>query len=307
MFSASASKKYQQYKPSKLTDMFNLNNYVVLDVETTGLSPKTEKIIEISLAKVSDGKLSDQFTSLVNPGKSLPPRIVSLTGLTDAMLKDAPSFPAIAESVQKFIGKSIILAHNAVFDLGFLSEAFRQSGIKSNFQYLDTIKIAKMAYPGFPDYKLETLISKLGLAEKQSHRAMDDVQCTLKLYQLACKKLGDPLVSALIACCSPIEDYQISYKCDPLKGLRLALFGNFTFTYSAAKRLISAAGGTVVSLNDPNADYLVYGFIEPSDIPSKYEILINDTIQQGARNEKPMPINEVHFLKLCGATFYDEA
>lgn len=306
MFGSSNSRKYQQYKPSKLIDYFNLKDYVVLDVETTGFSPKTEKIIEIAIAKVTNGEQSDQFTSLVNPGQSLPARIVSLTGLTDSALGNAPTFSDIAKDVNQFIGKSIVLAHNATFDLGFLSEAFSACNISSNFKYLDTIKIAKMAYPGLKDYKLETLISELNLAEKQSHRAMDDVQCTLKLYRLACEKLGNPLVNAIVACCSPIEDYQLSYKCDPLKGLRFALLGNLSFTYSAAKRLISAAGGTVVDLNSPNIDYLVYGFIEPTDTPSKYEVLVDDAIRQGLKKEKPVPINEIHLLALCGVSFYPE-
>jgi len=306
MYNTSSSKNYQQYKTPKLTDIFNLKDYVVLDVETTGLSQKTEDIIEIALVKVIDGEMTNQFTSLVKPGKTLSPRIVSLTGLTDSMLEDAPAFSDIAEDVERFIGKSIVLAHNAVFDLGFLSEALTKCGIKHSFQYLDTVKIAKMAYRNLKNYKLETLISELGLAEKQSHRAMDDVRCTLKLYQLACEKFSDPLVSAIDACCYPIGNYQLSYISNPLKGLRFALLGNFTFTYSAAKRLISAASGTLVDLNNPNIDYLVYGFFELTDTPSRYEALIDDAIQHGAKGEKPIPINELGLLKLCGVTFYDE-
>lgn len=290
-----------------MIDFFNLKDYVILDVETTGFSSKTEKIIEIALQKVANGEPTDKFTSLVNPGKALPARIVALTGITDAMLENAPNFSGIAKDVKQFIGNSIVLAHNAVFDLGFLNEAFRQCGIKSSFQYLDTIKIAKMAYPGLPNYKLETLISKLDLAEKQSHRAMDDVQCTLKLYQSACEKLGNPLVNAIAACCYPIEDYQLSYRSDPLKGLRFALLGKLTFTYSAAKTLISEAGGTVVDLRSPNIDYLVYGFIEPTDINSEYANSIRNAIAHGQKeDEKPKFINEVALLRLCGVTFYDE-
>lgn len=307
MFKASGSRKFQQYSPSRFTDIFNLKDYVVLDVETTGLSQKADKITEIALVKVIDGEQAGQFTSLVNPEKSLSSRIVSLTGLTDDMLKDAPIFSDIAGKVKQFIGSSIILAHNAVFDLGFLSGALTTCGIKHSFRYLDTVRIAKMAYPGLENYKLETLISELNLAEKQSHRAMDDVQCTVKLYQLASERLGNPLISALISCCSPIEDYQLSYKCDPLKGLRFALLGKFTFPHSAAKKLITAAGGTVVDLSSSNIDYLVYGFIEPTDDPFGYEALVDDAIRYGKKHEKPSLINEVHLLGLCGATFYDDA
>lgn len=87
-----SSARFQQYKPSKLIDYFNLKNYVVFDVETTGLSSKTEEIIEIAIAKITNGQQTSTFTSLVNPGKTLPSKIVSLTGLTDEMLKNAPVF-----------------------------------------------------------------------------------------------------------------------------------------------------------------------------------------------------------------------
>lgn len=306
MFNTSSFKKYQPYNPAKFNDIFYLENYVILDVETTGLSPKSEKIIETALIRIDNGEQVSQFTSCVNPGKSLSPRIVSLTGLNDDMLKDAPAFSSIAEKVSRFIGNSVIVAHNAVFDLGFLSEELTRCNVKHRFQYLDTVKIAKMAYPGLNNYKLETLISELNLAEKQSHRAMDDVLCTLKLYELACERLRNPLISSLISYCSPIKDYQLSYRCDPLKGLRFAILGNFTSPQSAIKKLIMAADGTLVSLSNPNIDYLVYGFIEPTDNPSRYETLVDNAIKHGEKCENPVLINEIHLLKFCGVSFYDE-
>lgn len=298
--------KFQQYKPRKMVDYFNLKDYVVLDVETTGLSPKTEKIIEIAIAKISHGQQVAVFTSLVNPSKTLPTKIVSLTGLTDAMLKNAPSFSDIAADIKQLIDHSIVLAHNATFDLGFLTKALNECGTKTNCQYLDTIKIAKFAYPGLKNYKLETLISELNLADEQLHRAMADVQCTLKLYQLACKKLENPLIQAISTYCSPIEDYHLSYKSNPLKDLRFALLGNFTSSHSALKALIVAAGGMVVDLKNSNIDYLVYGVTEPGSIAPGHEISIKNAITKGQRGEKPTYINEIGLLKLCGVTFFDE-
>ena len=291
-----SSARFQQYKPSKLIDYFNLKNYVVFDVETTGLSSKTEEI----------GQQTSTFTSLVNPGKTLPSKIVSLTGLTDEMLKNAPVFSDIAKDVKQFMDGFIVLAHNATYDLGFLNEAFSKCGIKSNLQYLDTIKVAKLAYPGLKNYKLETLISELNLAEKQLHRAMADVQFTLKLYQLACEKFGNPLVRAISACCSPIEDYHLSYKSEPLKGLRVALLGTLTCSHSAAKDLIIAAGGAVVDSKVSNIDYLVYGVTEPGSITPEHEASIRNAIVYGQKGDKPKYINEIGLLKLCGVTFFDE-
>lgn len=301
----SFERNYRKYKWEKWRDLYKLKNYVVLDTETTGLSYETEEIIEIAIAKVCDGELVDEFSSLVNPGKKLSARITKITGITDSDLADAPSFREIAQQIVDFIGASVILAHNASFDLNFLCRALDQCKISYSFECLDTVQVAKKAYPGFENHKLETLIHKLGLADSQTHRAMDDVRCTLKLFQGICEKYNNPLVEAISSCCSPISDYRLVVREAPLKDLRIALIGTFTFPYSAAKKLIAAAGGLVVNANAPDADYLVHGYIDPLEYPTESETLLKLTSAPRVPGSKPILINEVALLTLCGVSFYD--
>lgn len=291
----------KNYKWSKWGDLAKLTDYVVLDVETTGLSHNKDKIIEIAIARISSNSIVDEFHSLVNPERNLSNRVVKLTGITDSDLASAPLFQNIAQQVVDFIGGSVILAHNAPFDAGFLEDALRECGFGSNFTYLDTVRVAKAAYPDLKDHKLETLITELGLAEKQTHRAMDDVHCTIKLFQTICQKYNNPLVAAISACCSPITSYRIDLRDHPLDGLRIALVGTFTFAYSAAKKLITVAGGTLVNRSS-DFDYLVYGFLDPLEYDGEFESLsaLIKTHQQAGT-----AINEVGLFKLCGVTFYD--
>lgn len=304
--SSTSKKKYYRYEWTRWSDLRKLKNFVVLDTETTGISCEKEKIIEIAIAKVSDNLLISEFSSLVNPGKKLSSRITSLTGLTDSDLADAPTFREIAQQVVDFIGDSVILAHNAPFDLSFLCNALDECGIHANFAYLDTLQLAKKGYPQFENHKLETLISKLNLSEKQSHRAMDDVRCTLKLFQLTRDKYGSPLIDAIEPCCHPITDYRFTPREDPLYGLSFALVGTYTFSHSAIKKLISVAKGTVVDASDPSADYLVYGFIDPIESPPELGQLVETVKTRYKQGGKTKPINEVAFLKLCGVSFYDD-
>lgn len=300
-----AAKQYEKYKWTKWSDLHKLNSYVVLDTETTGLSPDKEKIIEIAIAKISDGAVVDKYESLVNPGKNLSARITKLTGLTDADLADAPQFSAIAKQIVDFIGNNVVLAHNAPFDLTFLCNEFSACGLTPHFVYLDTVQVAKKAYPDLKNHKLETLIAELNLADKQTHRAMDDVLCTLRLFEMVCERYCSPLVDAISGCCTPISDYRIQVKETPLAGLRIALVGTFTFTYSAAKKLITVAGGKVVNMFDTDADYLVYGFIDPIEAPPEHEQQLEAVRLNHQNGGKTKPINEVAFLKLCGVSFYD--
>lgn len=299
------AKQHEKFKWTKWSDLHKLKDFVVLDVETTGLSPEKEKIIEIAIVRVCDRVVTDQYESLVNPGKALSSRITKLTGLTDEDLAAAPQFSEIAKQIIDFIGPSVVLAHNAPFDMSFLSNELNACGIVPKLVCLDTVPVAKKAYPELPNHKLETLITELNLADKQTHRAMDDVLCTLKMFNSVCERYGSPLVEAISSCCTPISDYRIQFKQLPLEGLRFALVGNFTFAYSAAKKLISVAGGKVVSTSDFDADYLVYGYIDPLETPAEQVQWLEDVRARHLSGHKTKPINEVAFLKLCGVTFYD--
>ena len=158
-------------------------DWVVLDVETTGLSPETDRVIEVAACRYDQGQLVDSFSSLVNPGKKLPAEITKLTGITNADLKTAPAFSEIAQKLKDFIGDLPMVAHNARFDAQFVRYECSRAGVPVNIHYIDTQKLAKWCFYGMQDYKLSTLLNELGLLDHaQEHRALSDVEATENLY-----------------------------------------------------------------------------------------------------------------------------
>ncbi len=161
------------------------DSWVVLDTETTGLSPQNDRIIEVGARKYINGQTVGDFVTLINPGVKLPKEITVLTGIQPQQLSRAPWFSEIAQRLKEFIGDLPVVAHNAKFDAEFLANEFDRSGISFSIRYIDTVQLARNAFPGFENYKLNTLISKLGLLDHaQDHRALSDVDATAKLYLL---------------------------------------------------------------------------------------------------------------------------
>lgn len=154
-------------------------NYCVLDLETTGLSPRNNEIIEIGILKIKNNKIVDSYNSLVKPNKPITPGVTKINHITNAMVESSPSFNEIKEDVITFIGDNVIVAHNATFDLNFLVNS-----LKSSIQnrYLDTLQLSRKYYPDLPNHKLETLVSELNLIQN-SHRALDDCRSTYELFE----------------------------------------------------------------------------------------------------------------------------
>lgn len=180
---------------SEITDdSFRVNcpEWVVLDTETTGLSPFEDRIIEVAAVKYNNGQPVDQFVSLVNPGVPLDPKITRLTGISDRDLKKAQTFARIAPKIRDFIGELPVVAHNAVFDVDFLITECARAGVKIDIRYINTVRMAKWCLPPQPDYKLASLIETFGLLDHaQEHRALSDVEACENLYMLCrSKKAG---------------------------------------------------------------------------------------------------------------------
>ncbi|MDO5016565.1 MAG: 3'-5' exonuclease [Eubacteriales bacterium] len=161
------------------------NDYVVIDTETTGLSPGKDRVIEIAAVKVINGKIADSYTTLVNPRVKIRPEITSLTGITNGMLTAAPVIENVIGTINEFIGDNTLIGHNVVFDLKFLASEFSRCGLPvSPRDYIDTLPLARREFPNLQNHKLATLISELRLADKQDHRALSDANCTHRLYQI---------------------------------------------------------------------------------------------------------------------------
>ena len=193
--------KYQQEKienKSKLTDNTTKRNkgksllefpesYVVIDVETTGFSPKYSELIEFAGIKIVDNQEVDRFQSFIKPKKKISKDITRLTGITNEMLEPSPSPQEIAPIIYDFIGDSLIVAHNAHFDINFLYEYFK-TYLDINFtnNFICTMKISRKVYPEFENHKLETICKKLNITSP-IHRSTEDAKATWEVLN-HCKK-----------------------------------------------------------------------------------------------------------------------
>ncbi|MDE6362667.1 MAG: 3'-5' exonuclease [Lachnospiraceae bacterium] len=165
-------------------------SYVAFDIETTGLNPKFDKIIEIGAVRIRDGKVAETFSSFVNPARSLPERIVELTGIHDGDVKGAPYMEEILDAFLVFLGEDILLGHNLLFDYSFVKKAavnqkrtFEKSGI-------DTLRIAKRFLNDLASRNLGYLCEYYHI-ELDAHRALNDAIAAHELYQILGNAYGE--------------------------------------------------------------------------------------------------------------------
>ncbi len=165
--------------------------YCVLDLETTGLSFRTEKITEVGIIKIKNGEVIDEFECFVNPEKPIPPAVVEVTHITDDMVKEAETIDKVIPKIIDFIGDSVLVAHNADFDMGFLKHNFEQYGYKFENTYIDTLRLAKVIFPEFKKYKLGLIADKLDIKVEVAHRALDDVKTLVAVFNIMLDKLKE--------------------------------------------------------------------------------------------------------------------
>ena len=171
--------------------------YCVLDLETTGFSFRTEKITEVGIMKVKNGEVIDEFSCFVNPEKPIPPRVVEVTNITDDMVKDAETIDKVMPKILEFVGDSVLVAHNADFDIGFLKYNAKNLGLSLENTYLDTIRLAKDLFQEYKKYKLGKIAENLEIKVEVAHRALDDVDTTVKVLNVMLKMLKDKGVETL--------------------------------------------------------------------------------------------------------------
>lgn len=146
----------------------------IVDLETTGSSATFNRILEVGVHRVEQGRIIDTFQSLVDPGTPVPPDITRVTGLTDADVAGAPTFAAIAARVHALLEGCVFVAHNARFDYSFLRHEFARLGLPFQAPCLCTVRLSRALYPGHRRHSLSTLIERFGFAYAQRHRALDD-------------------------------------------------------------------------------------------------------------------------------------
>ena len=153
-------------------------DYVVIDLEMTGLSPKQHKVIEIGALRVRDGKEVAALELLVNPKCVIPEKVVALTGITDTMVAEGLEEDAAMSRLLEFIGEDILVGHNLVFDYSFLKQWEINHKIKKERRGCDTLKIARALLPVEQSKKLEELTTFFGICHQRGHRALDDARAT---------------------------------------------------------------------------------------------------------------------------------
>lgn len=160
-----------------------IDEYVVLDLETTGLSPESNEIIEIGAILYKNGVKSSEFTTLIRPKSRISGFITNLTGISNEMVSTAPSIEEALPELMTFLGDKPVLAHNASFDLGFLNAAYHRCfGIPFPNDYLDTMRISRKLYPN-ERHRLQDLTARFGIRRDGAHRSMADCIMTQKAYE----------------------------------------------------------------------------------------------------------------------------
>ena len=160
-----------------------LSTFAVIDFETTGLSPALgDRVTEVGVVILANGRIVDRFQSLVNPRRPIPLYVQSLTGITDAMVRGAPDAASVMQTLNRFVGSTPYIAHNAAFDRKFLDAEFATAGLQRRAEVACSLMLARRLYQNAPNHQLGTLVRCLSLpSQGQYHRALADAEMTAHL------------------------------------------------------------------------------------------------------------------------------
>lgn len=169
--------------------------YVLLDLETTGGNPLNSRITEIAAVRVENGQEVARWSTLVNPGTRIPPLIQNLTGISNAMVADAPSFDEVGATLLKLLDGAVLVAHNVRFDHGFLLNEYARMDVALRVKTLCTVRLSRKLYPQHKGHGLDAIMQRHGLTTLSRHRAMGDVDLVQSFLQVARRELGADAVS----------------------------------------------------------------------------------------------------------------
>ena len=167
-------------------------DYVLFDLETTGISCNTDEVIEISALKVRNGRIADEFSELVNPGMPIPYAASRVNNITDRMVKDAPHFNEVLEQFVDFAGNDVLVGHNiCTFDMKFIyRDCERYFGKTLSNDYIDTLRLAKVIFPDWKHRRLSDLAEYYGISTDGAHRALADCKMNQQVFEHMGKELS---------------------------------------------------------------------------------------------------------------------
>ncbi|CAM2394533.1 PolC-type DNA polymerase III [Fusobacterium watanabei] len=172
-------------KDKKIDD----EEFVVFDIETTGLNSHTNEIIEIGAVKIKSGRIVDRYSQLINPGRPIPYHITEITSITDEQVANEPKIDKVIGKFVDFVGDAVLVAHNAPFDMGFIKRDIKKYlNIDYQCSVIDTLQMARDLFPDLKKYGLGDLNKTLGLALEKHHRAVDDSQATANMFIIFLEK-----------------------------------------------------------------------------------------------------------------------
>ena len=169
------------------------DEYVVFDIETTGFSSKNDKIIEIGAVKLKNGEIVDTFSTFVDPKVNIPYKITELTSITQNMVNGEPTIEEVLPKFMDFVGDSVLVAHNASFDVGFIKKNLRDMGKTLKNPVMDTVPLARYLYPDLKKVKLNLVAKHLGISLENHHRAVDDAKATAEILVFSFKKMKEDM------------------------------------------------------------------------------------------------------------------
>lgn len=175
--------------------------YVVFDLETTGLNPETDRITEIGAVRIRDGLIRASFSQLVNPEREISAEITALTGITNEMVENMPTIADVLPKFKKFCGSAVLVAHNAKFDTSFIYAAARRTGLYFDNDVEDTLNMSRQLFPDEKHHKLDMVCERLGVSLENHHRASDDAaataECFIKMKEMSDWKAAEALEAAI--------------------------------------------------------------------------------------------------------------
>lgn len=177
--------------------MLSTRPLVFLDIETTGGSPAASRITEVGALRVENGKVVATYSQLINPEQPVPGFITRMTGISDDMVRDKPTFAGIADELEAFLGDAVFIAHNVNFDHSFIQAEYRRRGRSFAMDRFCTAQLSRRLYPAQRRHNLDTVIKVHNIRVANRHRALDDAAALHEFYQLAQAQHGDKLAAVV--------------------------------------------------------------------------------------------------------------